>query len=134
MAEDHLERLKRAYAGVKDGTNPGAILELLAPDVEFVVSGKDPNAGVRHGHAGVIEFFTSWDDAWEQWEFHPEEFVAVGEHQVVIGFRQRARGRTSGIEVENHPAQLWTFRDGLAVRWEIFPSIEEALRSAEAAG
>ena len=31
----------------------------------------------------------------------------------------------------NHPAHLWTFKDGLAVRWQIFPSIEDALSAAE---
>jgi ketosteroid isomerase-like protein len=132
VAEDHLERLKRAFE-LADVRNPEAIFELLAPDVEFIVSGKDPTAGVWHGHAGVVEFFTSWGESWEKWEAHPERFVAVGENQVAVGFHQRARGRVSGIDVENHPAHLWTFRDGLAVRWEIHPSMDDALSAAEPA-
>ena len=131
MSEENIERLRRAYERTEDGKNFGAILELLAPDVELVVSGHDPNAGVWHGHEGVIAFFASWAEVWEEWEFHPEQSVVVNDSQVAIGWYQRGKGRASGIEVVNHPAHLWTFRDGLAVRWMICHSLEDALAAAD---
>ena len=42
----------------------------------------------------------------------------------------RGRGRSSGAPAEMRFVQLWTFRDGRAVRMEMFSDIDEARRAA----
>jgi ketosteroid isomerase-like protein len=59
-----------------------------------------------------------------------ERLIDVGDGRVVVGLYQRCRGRGSGVEVENHPGQVWTFRSGLAVRWETYSTFAEALEAA----
>ena len=42
----------------------------------------------------------------------------------------RGEGRASGVPAEMHFFQLWTFRDGRAVRMEMFTDIDDARRAA----
>src|SRR5438067_1508726 len=42
----------------------------------------------------------------------PEEFRAVGDDQVAVVVRYRARGRVSGVEVKGRESALWTIRNG----------------------
>ena len=42
----------------------------------------------------------------------------------------RVRGRSSGIELENRGWQVWTVRDNLAVRVELYDEEAEALAAA----
>jgi ketosteroid isomerase-like protein len=50
--------------------------------------------------------------------------------KVVVVVFQRGVGRTSGVPVERRVGQMWTVRDGRAVRWQIFKDREEALAAA----
>ena len=46
----------------------------------------------------------------------------------------RVRGRSSGIELENRGWQVWTVRDNLAVRVELYDEEAQALAAAGLAG
>ena len=129
--DENVEALRRLFELVGDGENPEALYGLLDPDIEFVVTEQDLNAGTYRGHDGVRRYFRSWAGTWSEWHFGPQQLVAVGEDQVAVDLHQRARGRASGVEVESRLGQLWTFRDGLVVRWENFASFEEALSAAD---
>jgi ketosteroid isomerase-like protein len=43
----------------------------------------------------------------------------------------RGRGHGSGVPAEMRFFQLWTFRDGRAVRMELYWDLDEARRAAE---
>jgi ketosteroid isomerase-like protein len=133
MAGSNVEAVRRMYDAAPSGENPEPLRELLDPDVELIVHGKDPRAGRYEGAAGVREFFEGWFEAWERVEFDVERIEAVDDDRVAVDIHQRARGRGSGVEVENRPGQLWTFRDGRAVRWEIFPSFDDAVAAGRTA-
>jgi hypothetical protein len=49
-----------------------------------------------------------------------------------VAVRISGRGKRSGVEIEiDMPLwQVWTLRDGKAVRWRIFRSKQEALEAA----
>jgi ketosteroid isomerase-like protein len=129
---DNVEALRRMFEAVGNDEDRQPVRELLDPEVEFIVHGKDPRAGRYHGLAGVREFFDGWAEAWEEWQIEVQRIEAVGDDSVAVDILQRARGRGSGAEVENRPAQLWTFRDGRVIRWEIFPSFDEAVAAGRA--
>ena len=103
--------------------------ELLHPDIELVMQPGDLEAGRYVGHAAVRGFFRRWAGTWEYWHLHPERLIDVGDDRVVVGLYQSGRGRGSGVEVESHSGQVWTFRDGIVVRWESFDSLSEALEA-----
>ena len=129
MSQENVEALRRLFSLVGDGENPEALYELLHPDVEMVIPGGDLDAGCYVGHAGVRRYFRRWAGTLESWHFHPERMIEAGDDQVVVGVHQRARGKGSGVEVESRLGQVWTFRDGLAVRWENFATFAEALEA-----
>jgi ketosteroid isomerase-like protein len=45
---------------------------------------------------------------------------------------QRAVGKASGAPVDIHIGQVWTLRNGKAVRWRIYKSKAEALSAVGA--
>jgi ketosteroid isomerase-like protein len=129
MSAENVERIRRLFELVGDGENPEALYELLDPAVEMTVAATDLDAGTYVGHAGVRRYFRRWAGTWEGWHFEPVQLVDDGD-RVIVDLYQRGRGKGSGAEVENRPGQIWTFRDGLVVRWDNFTSFAEALDAA----
>ncbi|MFF1650706.1 nuclear transport factor 2 family protein [Streptomyces sp. NPDC058240] len=118
------ELIHRAYRafGARD---VGALLETLAPDVEWI----HPDGmaeyglgGTRHGHTGVKEFLAHVPTVLSGMRLQPQEFVQSGDRVVVFGTRQvtSRRGRTETMPF----VHSWTLRDGRAVRMEdIFDTV-----------
>jgi len=129
MSQENVEALRRLFDLVGDGGNPEALYELLDSDVEMTISSEDLEGGRYVGHAGVREFFRRWAGTWETWHLHPERIIDGGQGQVVVGLHERGLGKGSGVEVEKRTGQVWTFRDGLVVRWENFNSLADALEA-----
>jgi ketosteroid isomerase-like protein len=69
-------------------------------------------------------------EVFDEFTIEPEEFYEVGD-RVPVPIRQRARGGSSGVEVEIRIGHLWTIRDGKVVRLEVFPAREDARQAAE---
>jgi ketosteroid isomerase-like protein len=107
------------------------ILHLQAEDVEWHGPVAFPDlAGPHRGHAGVRSYAGHISDAWEEFTVRPERFVDLGERVLVLT-RERGRGRLSGIEVQSRPtAHLWTLRDGVVVRFQVFWDREEGFEAA----
>jgi ketosteroid isomerase-like protein len=131
MSEENVEIVRNLFQKVGQGENPEALYEILEPDVEFDLS-RATNLemqGVHVGHAAVRAFFRRWAGTWRQWEFGPEEVIGVGDRVVVI-LREQATGKGSGVTVRSRSGQIWIFRAGKAVRWQVFADPDEALEAA----
>jgi ketosteroid isomerase-like protein len=81
--------------------------------------------GVDEAHRWLAE----WAEAFENWSLDVEE-VFDAPDQVVTLVRQHAKARRGGPEVEMRFAQVWTFRDGLVARMEMYFDRAEALDAA----
>src|SRR4029453_10335682 len=103
-----------------------AILSLQAEDVEWHGPETFPDlVGPHRGHQGVRAYAARVSDAWEEFTVRAERFLDLG-NQVLVLTREQGRGRASGIEVQSHPtAHLWTLRDGVVVRFQVFWEREE---------
>jgi ketosteroid isomerase-like protein len=134
MSRENVEILLRASEQSLAAERPQdreVFFEFLSPDVEWDAS-RDvvlDVQGVYHGVEGVRDYFVRWASAWEDWRWEYEELRPHGD-QVLARIRLRARGRHSGLTLDRSFGQLWTFRDGRAIRYEAFPSWEEALEAA----
>jgi ketosteroid isomerase-like protein len=128
MSEENVELARRGYEA------------FASADMETVLAGLDPAIEIRgpgevmgeesyYGHAGFLRYAERWLEAWDEYRVIPEEFLDAGD-QVVVIYRAVGRGKGSGVAVERRNAHLWTFRDGRAVRLEIFATPEEALEAA----
>lgn len=86
------------------------------PDLDPVYVGKD----------AVIEASRRYWGTWADYSVEEEEILASGPCVVVVLW-ERGRGKGSGIPFVTLNHQMWTFRNGLVVRWESFRSRPEAL-------
>jgi ketosteroid isomerase-like protein len=105
----------------------GALAD-LPQDFEWVVPGF-PGTQAARGPEGTLLFFRDWIDQWEDlrvdWEFEqggPDAILAVVD--------MRGRGRASGVPVELHFAQVWSFREGVLVRMVFYNDAEDGRRAA----
>jgi ketosteroid isomerase-like protein len=83
------------------------------------------------GRDGMDEFFEQWGSTWETWDVEIRELRDLGDRVVVLG-QVRAKGRGSGIELDQEVAYVFGFRDGLLQRGRSFLSHDEALAAAGA--
>jgi ketosteroid isomerase-like protein len=125
LAKSIFERL--AGGGVE------AVADSFDKDFEFttpaaLASEPDTYRGVE----GVRRWFDSFYEAMDRVELVPRDIVDAGEGRVAVAFTIETRGRTTGLELTQEAAMLVRIRDERAHRFEIFPTLDEALELAEA--
>jgi len=126
MSEENVEVVRRGY---EHWLAAGELLaEITHPDFAWDMSTFRgwPERQTYPGIEGARQFIAEWGDAWESWEIEIEDLLDGGDRIVAI-VRQRGRAKATGASVEMHFAQVWTIRDGLQVRMEMYASPEEAL-------
>ena len=99
------------------------------PATEWRTAADEPDQQTYRGMAGLRRFVESLEELWEdrfdgRTEF--EDFIGRGEW-VVVPWRGRMRGRTSGITVEVQETYAVQVREGKIVRVEEYRHADEAL-------
>lgn len=98
--------------------DPDALWSFFDEDVEWDIGGV-PSAPdfprVSRGREAVRDFFRAWAGAFEGWDYEVEDVVG-GPDAVVVRIHQWGRGKGSGAEVDSRFWQIWSIRDGKAVR------------------
>ena len=94
------------------------------PEIEWVMTG-GPAPGIRTGLAGIVEGMRDFLSAWDWYRIEVDDYRELDDGRVLVFFRCRALGKTSGIEVgevRTESAYSFDFRDGkvdkLFVYWE----------------
>ena len=127
MSQENVEIVRKAIETFNEGDVEGSFADVIAPEFEYIPTGAIPGAeGVYRGPEGwrrFLEFFWSEFD-----EAHVEirDLVASDDH-VVAANTFRGRGKQSGVETTWDLWQVWTLRDGKAVRGQGFTTGSEAL-------
>jgi uncharacterized protein len=103
---------------------------LLDEDFEWLEPEETLLGGNHRGFGEVREAIEKQLEVWDEFTIEPEEFHEVGD-RVAVPIRQRARGGTSGVELEIRIGHLWTVADGKVIRLEVFPAREDARKAAE---
>jgi ketosteroid isomerase-like protein len=101
---------------------------LLAEDAEWVNPHDAIEPGTRRGadcfNGAISTVFNTWDDV----RFDTERVIDNGDEIVALG-RIHGRVDAAGMEIASPHGQIWTFRDGRAVRMRWFNSHREALEA-----
>jgi len=119
--EENVQTAKDGYTAFGRGDIP-AILELLTDDVEWIEPGPAdviPAAGTYRGKEEVSRFFGTLGEEVEIHRFEPHEFIAQGDHVVVL-IHSEATVKRTGRKVTDHLAHIWTFEGGKLARFEVF--------------
>ena len=124
-----IEELKVAYTNWREtkGGNLDQVLGLFDDQIEMH-SVLEPNvqhelARVQRSREDTKSYFRELLDNWEMVDFPTEKIVADGDTVVWIG-RCHWRNKHDGKELNTPKIDVWTFRNGKAVRFlEMFDSL-----------
>lgn len=127
MSEKNIEMARRTYAEWERG-NMNAGVELFDPEIVFETFMPDSNTTiVANGLSEVEAFMRDFLEQWRDFRLIGEQFTAAGEDMVFVGGRQAARGKVSGVEVEQPVFSVWTFRADRVIALRFSPFRAEVL-------
>jgi ketosteroid isomerase-like protein len=115
--------IRDAYRAYNRG-EVDAVLELLHPDVEWLPPPSSLEPRPLHGRDAVREYLAP--NFFENQSAEPLEVIHEGDRVLVVA-RTRARGRGSGIEIDQTTYHVWTVVDGRAVRFAAYVDRDQAL-------
>lgn len=128
MSRENLEIVERGIEAFNDRGVEG-IIPYIHPEFEATTP---PNLASEpdtyRGHDGVRRYWESFQDAMDEIRFEAKRFWTTGE-VVVVAMHITAKGKRTGIAVEQRTAGVWTIRDRKAWRIQVYASPSEALES-----
>jgi ketosteroid isomerase-like protein len=130
------ERVELARQAVEawNRRDAGWVIAHSTPDLEFVpaVAGSVEGAERRafRGADGIRSFFADLEETWERFEVEAEEYREVGDVIVVV-CRVHAKGRASGLALDQPMAMVSWFRGEKFARAQSFLDRDEALEAAK---
>ena len=133
MARGNLELAQDGYDLLNRGEVDRFVTEFVHPDYEFHTGVQVPSIpSVVHGRDGLRAWIEQWyTDPWEgQLQMGVERIEELDDGRVLALLMLHAKGRGSGVPVDTEYAHILTFRGGLCIRVDGFPSWQKALAAA----
>jgi ketosteroid isomerase-like protein len=126
MSSDPADRLRNAYAAF----NAGHDLDwsLIDPAIQHDQTEGLFLDGVFYGPEGVRAAIEEIETDWEDLSYDLLEVTKLGDRVLVL-LRMTARVRDSQAELDAQVAHVWEFRDGRAVRWDVYGDHASARRA-----
>ena len=126
----HLARLHNALVDAYRRADVEWIVEHTHAELEMIQPPELPGARSYHGQAGLLEAMLDWPLEWEGFEVEPVRVFAANDEQVVIVVIHLGRPPSMEIEVEQEFTWMMCWRDEKLTRWDMFMTVDEALRAA----
>jgi ketosteroid isomerase-like protein len=133
MSQENVEIVRRIYEQGLFGEDPGRLLNLATPDVEYVNPAYAIEPGVRRGPAAVAQAVRSAHEFFESPRYEVDELFDFGD-TVVASLRFYARNRGIETEIVQEEVHTWTLRDGRIARVEWGRDLGTALEAAGSRG
>ena len=137
VARDNVEALRWLYEQFARG-DFWAAREVLDPEIhwEWSDSMMDVVGGSQmtyRGLEGVEAAIRDWFEAWDWFWIELDDLVPAGD-EIVASVRRHGCPKGSQVDVETTAAEVWTMRDGKAVRFKAYDDREAAFEAAGLAG
>jgi ketosteroid isomerase-like protein len=130
VMDERLEVVQRVYRTFNKGEFDMSVVQ---PNVCVIQASEIlGTAGEFHGHEGARRMWNELQEAFDPVSFEPEKHDELDDGRLLVRCRWTGTGTASGVEVEAAVWHLWSFRDGLVSRLEVYPSKREALEAAAA--
>jgi ketosteroid isomerase-like protein len=128
MTQENLELVQAAFDAYFRGDEP-ALLELVAADIVITQFPEQVDVRDFHGHEGFRQVMAEWIGSWDDWSIEILGARELGD-LVLATARQRGRGIVSGAPMDAEATFVFTVREGLIARWQMFASEKQALEAA----
>ena len=123
MSEDNVALARRIY----DAWNRGGFAdELLAEDIQYVNPHDAVETGTREGRGTFRRFFDGFTD----FSIELERLEPVGADEVLAVGEISTHSRAAGVPMRIRQTHIWTFREGLAIRFKWFNDPQEGIEAA----
>jgi ketosteroid isomerase-like protein len=133
MSQANVELVRRGFEAFNLGGSEARASEaMLAPDIVWEVAlGVADFDGVYRGREGVRQFWQTFFAELDEFQINVEELIDCGE-RVFCATRAVGRGRHSGAvgAAGQRTFPVFTVRDGLIVRYQLFADRQRALEAA----
>jgi ketosteroid isomerase-like protein len=101
------------------------------PDIEWHDPSDFPDARVHRGRDAVRREVYESTAQFGGWSVEPYEFVPAGDRLFVAShWAVKGKERSEGLEFERNIFQVWTFRNGRAIKQQMFFDRAEAFEAA----
>jgi ketosteroid isomerase-like protein len=128
VAQDNLELVRSIYAGWERGDFSSAAW--ADPEIEFEYA-DGPEPGRWTGIAAMSDHYGDWLRGWRDFRAHPERYIVVDDRRVLVFVHNTGRGRSSGVELEQHSvANFFEIRDGRVTKLVLYWDRDGALADA----
>jgi ketosteroid isomerase-like protein len=126
--EENLRVVRGAIEAYLRG-DEATMMAFTSPEVVATQFPDQLDVGDYRGRAELQRMMTEWVGSWEDWTIEPVSFE-VADERVFVNAVQRGRGRESGAPMESGVTFVFTVRDGLIARWQMFHTEQEAREAA----
>jgi ketosteroid isomerase-like protein len=134
MSRENVEIVRSMFAAAARGINLGEVDDLnglLHAEIEWIPINAALEGTRYRGHDGVRQWIEDMKRDWDYFEARPKEFRDLGDDRLLALGTWRARGRSSGVELESQPAAwLVQLRNRKVVRMQTFTDRSQALEAA----
>jgi len=139
----------RDWLAVADPDIPAHLMELITDaldawerlDLDALIATCDPSLEIRQprefpdaqtytGPDALVDSLLDWPRQWDDFRMEPRRVFAPDNEHIIVVTVHRGRPRSMDMEVEAEITFLLRYRDGLNVEWDMFLSVDDALRKA----
>ena len=128
--EENLALARTAFEAFQRG-DIETVLGYMDPEMETYSSPALANPVDTVGRDEWLAWMGRWLEVWDGYEVEALSMEAVGPDHVIVEMRQTAQGKGSGVDVELLVYTVFEIHDGVAKRYHLYPSREEAVAFAE---
>jgi ketosteroid isomerase-like protein len=115
---ENVELVRSIYAAWERGDYYSSV-EWAHPEIEFVVM-DGPSPGGLTGVAAVEDNWREFQRAWEDYRIQADEYRQLDGDRVLVLVRLSGQGKTSGLEMGQKGANLFTLRSGKVTRLVVY--------------
>jgi ketosteroid isomerase-like protein len=127
MSQQNVELVRKMQEAFV-GSQPELALSFLHPDVVYDARER-PDGRLWRGRDQIGAAMRDWSEVWDDWEVEAERYMDAGGDRVLIMWRERGRGKSSGIAMEQTGANLVTITDCRVVHMRVYVDRRAALRA-----
>lgn len=133
MSRENVDTARRAHEAFNRSFTHETeeLFEFLDPEIEWIPITAVLEGTSYRGEDEIRGWIEEMKREWEFFETRPEKFNDLGDDRILMLGTWRARGRASGIELDDQQAAwLFHFKAGKLIRMQTFTEREKALEAA----